>query len=218
MNAATRIPSQPATPLTDDGLRRMSVSALVDGELSPAELDALLQDETGPTDWDADWRAFHLIGDVLRGSEPVVASRLSSDFAATVTRRLQGETALRSVTTETVAHLRGAPANDAVFRWKLVAGLASLAAVAAVGWSLSGTLAPSSSTGPQLAAASQLPAQGLAPEAPQAVVVQTPQGQVLRDARLEQLLAEHRQFGGMSALQMPAGFLRNATYDAAPQR
>jgi sigma-E factor negative regulatory protein RseA len=52
----------------------------------------------------------------------------------------------------------------------------------------------------------------------QPVVVQTAQGQVLRDARLEQLLSEHRQFGGMSALQAPAGFLRNATYDAAPQR
>jgi sigma-E factor negative regulatory protein RseA len=50
------------------------------------------------------------------------------------------------------------------------------------------------------------------------VVVQTAQGQVLRDVRLEELLAEHRQYGGMSALQMPAGFLRNATYDAAPQR
>jgi sigma-E factor negative regulatory protein RseA len=50
------------------------------------------------------------------------------------------------------------------------------------------------------------------------VVVQTTQGQVLRDPRLEQLLAEHRQFGGMSALQAPAGFLRNATYDSSPQR
>lgn len=50
------------------------------------------------------------------------------------------------------------------------------------------------------------------------VLVQTGQGQVLRDARLEELLAEHRQYGGMSALQMPAGFLRNATCDAAPQR
>ena len=41
---------------------------------------------------------------------------------------------------------------------------------------------------------------------------------VLRDARLEQLLAEHRQYGGMSALQMPAGFLRDATHTADPQR
>jgi sigma-E factor negative regulatory protein RseA len=46
----------------------------------------------------------------------------------------------------------------------------------------------------------------------------SPHGPVLRDARLEQLLAEHRQYGGMSALQMPAGFLRDATQDTDPQR
>jgi sigma-E factor negative regulatory protein RseA len=50
------------------------------------------------------------------------------------------------------------------------------------------------------------------------VAVSTGQGILIRDARLEQMLAEHRQYGGMSALQMPAGFLRNATYDTAPQR
>ena len=48
-----------------------------------------------------------------------------------------------------------------------------------------------------------------------AVVVNTGQGPLIRDARLEELLAEHRQNGSMSALQMPTGFIRNATYDAA---
>jgi sigma-E factor negative regulatory protein RseA len=48
-----------------------------------------------------------------------------------------------------------------------------------------------------------------------AVVVNTPQGAVIRDAQLETLMAEHRQHGGMSALQMPAGFLRNATYSGS---
>ncbi len=218
MNAVTPTPSQSATPLSAEVACRLSVSALVDGELSATELDALLQDKADPAGWDTDWKAFHLIGDVLRGSEPVVPSRLPPDFAATVMRRLQGEAVLWPVPAEAVVHLRGAPANDAVFRWKLVAGLASLAAVAAVGWALVGTVVPSSGAGPQLALASPPVTQGVSQEAPQAVVVQTPQGQVLRDARLEQLLAEHRQYGGMSALQMPAGFLRNATYDAAPQR
>ena len=36
---------------------------------------------------------------------------------------------------------------------------------------------------------------------------------MLRDARLDELLAAHKQFGGISALQMPAGFLRNATFE-----
>jgi len=36
---------------------------------------------------------------------------------------------------------------------------------------------------------------------------------MLRDPRLDALLAAHRQHGGVTALQMPAGFLRNATFD-----
>ena len=45
------------------------------------------------------------------------------------------------------------------------------------------------------------------------VMVAGEQGPVLRDPRLEELMAAHRQAGGMSALQMPAGFLRNAAFD-----
>lgn len=213
MNAVSRTPSLPSTPLGVEEARRLAISALVDGELSPSELDGLLQGSEDLTDWNT----FHLIGDVLRGTEPVVPSRLAPDFASQVTLRLRDEPAVKPMPQETVVHLRGAPANDAVFRWKLVAGLASLAAVAAVGWALVGTVAPSGA-GPQLALTGPAAVQSVPPEGAQALVVQTPQGQVLRDARLEQLLAEHRQYGGMSALQMPAGFLRNATYDAAPQR
>ncbi|MDV7394670.1 hypothetical protein RZS08_25020, partial [Arthrospira platensis SPKY1] len=66
---------------------------------------------------------------------------------------------------------------------------------------------PLAPAGPQLAQSS--------PPAPDAVqLVVTPSGAVmLRDAELDQFMAAHRQWGGMSALQMPAGFLRNATYE-----
>lgn len=214
MNAVSPTSSLPSTPLGVEDARRLAISALVDGELSPSELDGLLQESVDLTDWNT----FHLIGDVLRGTEPVVPSRLAPDFASQVTLRLRDEPAVKPMPQETVVHLRDTPANDAVYRWKLVAGLASMAAVAAVGWALVGTVAPSSGAGPQLALTGPAVVQSVPPEGAQALVVQTPQGQVLRDARLEQLLAEHRQYGGMSALQMPAGFLRNATYDAAPQR
>jgi sigma-E factor negative regulatory protein RseA len=36
---------------------------------------------------------------------------------------------------------------------------------------------------------------------------------MMRDPRLDELLAAHRQFGGASALQNPSGFLRNATFE-----
>ena len=40
-------------------------------------------------------------------------------------------------------------------------------------------------------------------------------GKLIRDARLDQYLAAHKQFGGSSALGVPSGFLRSATYDAS---
>jgi sigma-E factor negative regulatory protein RseA len=117
--------------------------------------------------------------------------------------------------------MRAPAANDSLFRWKLVAGFASLAAVMAVSWSvLSGAPSGAGGASPQLAAApatAPIPASTVetvaAPST--AVVVHTGQGPLIRDARLEELLAEHRQNAGMSALQMPTGFIRNATYDAA---
>ena len=38
-------------------------------------------------------------------------------------------------------------------------------------------------------------------------------GVMIRDARLDEFLAAHRQLGGATALQTPAGFLRNATFE-----
>jgi len=192
-----------------------ALSAFVDNELSTAELDALLEDYADQADARANWQAYHLIGDVLRGaSVPVLSARPAPDFVAGVRERLRAETVSLLPSLPPTAHVRAPAANDGVFRWKLVAGLASLAAVVAVSWTLiGGAGVPATSAGSQLALVSVSGQQD-----PNAMVVQTAQGQVLRDARLEELLAEHRQYGGMSALQMPAGFLRNATYDAAPQR
>ena len=98
----------------------------------------------------------------------------------------------------------GRAANDDLFRWKLLAGVASVAAVAAVAWSVAGSArAPA---GPELAA--------VQPRSQPAVVQTGTPGQgMIRDPRLDELLAAHRQFGGASALQTPAGFLRNATFE-----
>ena len=88
-------------------------------------------------------------------------------------------------------------AND--WGWKLAAGVASVAAVAAIGWNL---VATGPAAGPQLAAAPA--AAGPAPVQAAAMI---------RDPRLDQLLAAHRQLGGATALQAPSGFLRNATFE-----
>lgn len=218
MNAARNNHLPDGSSMTSTESRGVAMSAFIDNELSPTELDALLDDYAENADARASWQAYHLIGDVLRGSSiPVLAARPAPDFVAGVCERLRVEAVDLVPSLAQTAYVRAPAANDSVFIWKLVAGVASLAAVVAVSWTLigGGTGVPANSLGSQLALVS-----GPSVQQPQvnAVVVQTPQGQVLRDARLEELLAEHRQYGGMSALQMPAGFLRNATYDAAPRR
>ena len=193
------------------------LSALADGQLGGEDFAAALhacgQDESAIAKWDA----YHLIGDALRSP---ASAALSADmaFLARLNERLAAEPlvgagpGLRSdslvsaadvvhVPVVDASHRHGTAANDGDFRWKLVAGLASLAAVSAIAWNAAGLLAPAAA--PQLA---QAPAS-------QQVVVASPQGPVVRDARLEELLAAHKQLGGTSALQEPSGFLRNATFE-----
>ncbi len=200
-------------------------SALMDGELATDALPGLLTALARDADARLTCQRYQLIGDVLRTGAVAPAGSAPQAFVAGVRARLQAEPAAVQVSVpQVVTAVRGQAANDAVFRWKLVAGLASLAAVMAVSWSVIGGApgaAGGSVAGPQMAllqggGGTVVAGESAAPAA--AVVVQTAQGPVLRDARLEELLAEHRQYGGMSALQMPAGFLRDATYQTAPQR
>lgn len=220
-------PGQPVDPgrLGLGGLGS-DLSALVDGELDVQALDALLQSLAEDEDVRTTCMGYQVIGDVLRGATPQRSSVAPHVFVAGVRARLQADPVSVSPPTTVVVSAREPAANDAVFRWKLVAGVASLAAVMAVSWSVLGGASASSrgtATGPQMALMS--PPGGVSlvnavqpADQPTAVVVNTAQGPVLRDARLEQLLADHRQYGGMSALQMPAGFLRDATHTADPQR
>lgn len=198
--------------------RYETLSALADARAEAAELEHLM----GQLDADAaeTLQRYELIGDVLRGSR--TAQRTVCDPQRLLERvragladeqlRPQPEPVVRPAVA--VVAPQPAAANDGVFRWKLVAGFASVAAVVAVSWNLLGTAPGAAPAGPapilvQAPAASPADA-----DPPEAVLVMTPQGAVVRDPQLEQLLNEHRQFGGMTALQAPTGFLRNATYDA----
>ena len=189
------------------------LSVLADGQASVQELAAALaacsQDDAALDCWNT----YHLIGDFLRspadrrictaeGGDIGFASRLGARLAQeAVAMAVPANAGLSSVSAGIVHH-QGPASNDGSFLWKLVAGVASLAAVSAIAWNASGLMAPASR--PELAQASS----------PQ-IVVTSPQGPVVRDARLEELLAAHRQFGVASALQDSSGFLRNATFEAS---
>ncbi|MGV8803513.1 MAG: sigma-E factor negative regulatory protein [Polaromonas sp.] len=194
------------------------LSALADGQLGEDGFaDALQACQSDPAALPC-WSAYHLIGDVLRAPAQSAEAVQPDDglaFLGRLNQRLAQEPlaapallpaalAVAPQADANLVHHRGPAANDHSFRWKVVAGVASLAAVCAVAWNAAGMLAPASA--PQLAQAS----------APQ-IVVTSPQGPVVRDARLEELLAAHKQFGATSALQEPSGFLRNATFDIPQQ-
>jgi len=208
------VPFGAATTPAADGSVHEHLSALVDGEIDAAAEAALWRDDADVVC--ATWARYQLIGDALRGAAPQAADGAR---VAAIMQRVRQERAAPApeliAAPVVLAPTRAEAANDAVFRWKMLAGFASLAAVVAVAWNMAGTGDMGGAAGPQLA---QMPVQS-APvaaasvEAAAPVVVAGEQGPVLRDPRLEELMAAHRQAGGMSALQMPAGFLRNAAFD-----
>ena len=203
--------------------RRERVSAAVDGELRADELAQALAgldaDDALRASLQADWQAYHLIGDVLRSGEQATC-RSSSGFLARLQTRLQDEAlpVAELPKPDLVQRPMVDAANDGVFRWKAVAGFASLAAAAAIVWNVSG--GGVATTQPQLASAPAAVLQAAAPASrtvEQATLVGGEPQVMLRDARLDELLAAHKQVGMGAALQMPAGFMRSATF-GAPER
>ena len=220
--------------MMDKQNQRECVSALADGQLHADACAQAVERVCNDEDAQATWQLYHLVGDVLRSGE-LARRDTGGAFAAGVLARLQQEDALAgggrparvnaiesiAVTEDTagakpVFDIKKEAANTAVFRWKMVAGFASLAAVAAIGWN-SASMLGSTPVGGQLAQAPVAAQPSLvAVAAPQQLVAQAANGAapvMLRDPRLDEFLAAHKQLGGSSALQMPAGFLRNATFD-----
>jgi len=187
------------------------ISALADGQLVGEDFALALSVCDVDDEARGRWEAYHLIGDVLRAPGSTVPAR-DAGFVRRLNARLAHEPALVAATLLTLApglmmpagaadeSQRREAANDSSLRWKLLAGFASITAVAAIAWNAgNGLLSPA----PQLALQ----------EAPQQVLVVSEQGTMVRDARMQELLAAHKQFGGTSALQAPSGFLRHATFE-----
>jgi len=210
---------------------REQVSALADGHLHGEDFARAIDTVCAEEDARGAWRAYHLVGDVLRSGAHSPCSD-GNAFLARFQQRLAAEPAIAApalvpapAPAVLAARHRTDAANEPVFRWKLVAGAASLVAVAAISWTLVGNGIGVPSPGAQIAAQQQPAANSvlaaaaassqLPPTAaltPTRVMVGNGSPQVmLRDPRLDQLLEAHQQAGGAS--QMPSGFLRNATFE-----
>lgn len=206
-------------------LQTAQISDLADGRLSGdafAHAMALMNDSSSAR---AHWHSLHLVGDVLRAKELASCAK-DAEFLSTFRDKLRLESNLADIkpailpsphaiedrphiedrpqsTPENATPANKTPANEPFFSWKLAAGLSALAASVVLGLNLMGTTAVGPSvTGSQLA---------------QTTVPISVDGQtavMLRNPQLDALIAAHSQAGGSSALQMPSGFLRSATFNA----
>ena len=207
--------------LTSDGARRderlLALSSLMDGAAAPSEAAHACAAWRDASEARAAWHAYHVIGDVLRSDELGLHARANASFVQTLRERLAGEPVPLAPQPGELAE----PAPDHRARRR---GWAAPLAVAAGFVAVAGVLVVTRVSTPAPVAAPQF---ALAPPAastaaPVAVVdsLAEPQtlvanGQLIHDVRLDQYLAAHKQFSGSSALGVPSGFLRGATYDAS---
>jgi sigma-E factor negative regulatory protein RseA len=200
--------------MMEQKMNKELLSAMVDGELRGEELEQALACAES-AEGCASWELYHLVGDVLRS--PDLAHHSQHNLLTGLRAQLAQEPALQlqssqlqqvaagmEQTQAPVVALRDPAANHSVFRWKVAASFATVAAMAALGWNLVAT--PVDGQGAQLASA---------PGANSSVVVATENGSVLRDPRLDALLANHQQYASRASLQTPADFLRNASFEEA---
>lgn len=195
------------------------ISALVDGQLSDDDATQAMQALALDDQALARWHAYHLVGDVLRSQELSWGCAKDVDFLTRLRSRLSDESTcavpvVEHATPEMTVHSSAYPkeaANDASLRWRWATGLASLALFVALGWGmLAGMLAS-----PPPVQLAQPPLPVVPSQA--SMASDTTDAVLIRDPRLDQLLQAHRQFGGASALQIPSGFVRNATFDRPSQ-
>lgn len=182
------------------------ISALADGQLQGGDFARAVQLAASDARAREAWCAYHVVGEVLRTGSASTGSAPEA-FLARLQQRLGEEPALPAARPVVVRRADRPAAND--WHWKLVAGLASVAAVAAVGWNMWSSTAAGSGA-PQLASV-RTPGGVIAVGAESAPAM-------VRDPRLDQLLEAHRQLGGATALGTTSGFLRNATFEAPAAR
>jgi sigma-E factor negative regulatory protein RseA len=202
--------STPASTLTE--LQKAQISDLADGQLVANEFATALALIDTNSQALAHWHSLHLVGDVLRDHALANCAK-DADFLNTFRAKLSSEPELIQFKATESVNLpamqkdvfssKSAPSNDSFFNWKWVAGLSALAASVMLGLNLIATSAVApATTGSQLAKTS-IP-----------IAVDGQDAVMLRNPQLDALIAAHNQVSGSSALQMPSGFLRSATFNA----
>lgn len=198
------------------------LSALFDGQLGSASDAQLREPWSGASDMAATWLGYQLIGQAMRGEvdDPAQAkaflanfeSRLAQEaFATEVVSAPVSVQRLLATPEQTASPADVVQKKSAPSRLKVFAALISAALSGALG------LGVLQQTTMMQVAQTPLtsPAQQSAPASPVFVATDMPdRGVMIRDPALDELLLAHQLQGGHSALQMPSGFLRNATFES----
>jgi sigma-E factor negative regulatory protein RseA len=204
--------SEVERPATEEDL-----SALMDGELDTSAVAGACRAWRDDARLRSQWHAHHLIGDVMRSEDLVSDAKRDALFLEALRKRLAEEPVVLapSIAAPVVAPARArrswmGPAAVAA-GFAVVAGTLVVTQMAGglgsrdLGADRSIAQGPSSMqavalSGMPASAASEMPSVGL-------------NGQLVRDARLDEYLAAHKKFGGSSLPGGAPGFLRNASVE-----
>lgn len=176
-----------------------ALSAVWDGQADGPETDLALAAYAASDEHRDRWRAYAAIRNVCQGASAAAHDPSAVTAIMAALDDAGKEAAPRPA--QAVRPMSVAAANDSVWRWKLAAGVLATVAVASTAWGLLG----SSASDERLVAA---------PVQPERADDQ----RMIRNPELEALLAQHRQHGGVSVIQVSSGFLRNATYEVPADR
>lgn len=198
---------------------RERISALIDGDLRGDACANAVSELLDDREAVRTWHTYQVVGDVLRSAE-LAPTRNDLAFWEKLEERLAQEPQ-RPYRVEDASGVslpkRMQPggfnadrpgANASIFRWKMLAATAFTVLGGVVGLGLWNQTGQSADVRMAVVAPN-------APVVPQVVTATSNGETMMRDPQLDELMAAHRQLGGHSALQVPAGFLRNATYEGA---
>jgi len=197
--------SENKLPASDD------LSALMDGELEASVMGRACGHWRESPEARAQWHAYHLIGDVMRSEDLSADAAHDAAFLASFRQRMAQEPVVLAPTPLAAPVPATAPRRSWATPVAVAAGFVTVAGVLLVSQMSSlrdaqpdANLAAASAVRPAMVVSASEPGD------PPAVVLN---GQLIRDARLDEYLAAHKKFGGSSVPGGPSGFLRNAAAD-----
>ncbi len=203
---------------SQSGSHSERLSAFVDGEVSGGEHLSGFLSELNQTDR-ATWSNYHLIGDVLRSDDLAISPATSSAFLAGFAARLEAEPHLLAPAAASQAP-QSAARRLLGLRRRVVPSLAVAAAAATLTWIVVPQMHGIGPGNAGMQVASVQPGDGVQRVAMPGAVVQTaavPDGNIIRDARLDEYLEAHQQFAQQPVMSDSMPLIRAASLSTQRQ-